>query len=327
MDWLRESVTVTGRALWAVAYPRRVTMSWPPLRYDEWSPTLDTLHAHTQLLGKAAAKLAAPQPQLQHSALRLTARGLETALLPAPNGSGSFSITLDLHRHEAVVEHVDGRERRVPLTPHRAVAEVYGEVLAAVADLAGGLEIDPRPQETHWETPLDEDVEHATYDVDQVATYFVAASRAARVLDELRAPFRGRSTQVNAWWGGFDLAVSLFSGRPADPPSGEFIYRNSMDAEEIALGWWPGDPRYPHAAFYAYAHPAPTGLQDASLAPPPARWEPTLGEFILDWADVCTTAAPHETATRSLERLSATHARCADGKGSWRPASTGTHHP
>ncbi len=271
-------------------------MPWPSLPYEEWAPTLDTLHAHTQVLGKVATKLAPPEPQLQHSALRLTARGLETALLPAPDGSGSFGIALDLHRHEAVVEHVDGRVRRVALTPNRAVAAVYGDVLAAVSELVGAVEIDPAPQETDWTTPLDEDTEHASYDVDRVAAYVVAAARAAAVLAEIRAPFRGRSTQVNAWWGGFDLAVDLFSGRPADPPSSDFIFRNSMDAEDIAVGWWPGNSNYPHAGFYAYAHPAPAGLQDARLAPEQARWEPTLGEFVLDWADVCATADPHQTA-------------------------------
>ncbi len=50
-------------------------------------------------------------------------------------------------------------------------------------------------------------------------TYFAAATQAALVLAAFRAPYRGRSTPVNAWWGSFDLAVNLFSGRPADPPS------------------------------------------------------------------------------------------------------------
>ena len=31
---------------------------WPDLPYDEWSETRDTLHAHTQVLGKLAARLA-----------------------------------------------------------------------------------------------------------------------------------------------------------------------------------------------------------------------------------------------------------------------------
>ncbi len=37
--------------------------------------------------------------------------------------------------------------------------------------------------------------------------------------------------------------------------------RNAMDAQEVAVGWWPGDARYGKAAFYAYAHPAPDGLR------------------------------------------------------------------
>ena len=101
----------------------------------------------------------------------------------------------------------------------------------------------------------------------QVAAYFAAATRAALVLGAFRAPYRGRSTPVNAWWGSFDLAVSLFSGLPADPPSQDFIMRNAMDAQEVAVGWWPGDGRYGKAAFYAYAHPAPGGFADATLSP------------------------------------------------------------
>ena len=87
------------------------------------------------------------------------------------------------------------------------------------------------------------------------------------MLAAFRAPYRGRSTPVNAWWGSFDLAVNLFSGQPADPPSDDFIMRNAMDAQEVAVGWWPGDPRYAKAAFYAYAHPAPAGFETATLAP------------------------------------------------------------
>jgi hypothetical protein len=129
-----------------------------------------------------------------------------------------------------------------------------------------------------------------------VDAYFAAATRAAQVLAAVRAPYRGRSTPVNAWWGGFDLSVSLFSGRPAQPPAGDFIMRNSMDAEEVAVGWWPGDGRYPRAAFYSYAHPAPEGFATATLSPAAARWEATLGEFVLDWDDVRSSPDPHQAA-------------------------------
>jgi len=273
-----------------------VTTDWPALPYERWQATRDTLHAHTQVLGKLSAALAPPEPQLQHTALCLTARGWETRLLPAPDGSGALTVVLDLHEHQAVVQHSDGRQRRAALTPNRSVGEVTRDVLASVRAMVGPVAFDPRPQETSWSTPLDEDEEHATYDPGQVAAYLTAATRAALALAEVRAPYRGRSTPLNAWWGSFDLAVSLFSGRSAEPPSDDFIMRNAMDAQEIAIGWWPGDERYPRAAFYGYAHPAPPGFRDARLEPAAARWEPELAEFLLDWDDVRVAEDPHRAA-------------------------------
>ena len=269
---------------------------WPALPYPAWRDTCDTLHAHTQLLGKLAATLAPPEPDLQHAALRLTARGWETAPLPAPDGSGAVVAALDLRSHEAVVEHNDGRTRRVPLTPDRAVGDVTRDVLEAVATLAGPVALSMTPQEVPWTVPLDEDTEHRTYDQAQVVTYFAAATRAALVLAAVRAPYRGRSTPVNAWWGSFDLAVSLFSGRPADPPGRDFITRNAGDAQQVEVGWWPGDGRYEKAAFYAYAAPAPPTFAEGRVSPPAARFDPGLGEFLLDWDDVIAGSDPFADA-------------------------------
>jgi hypothetical protein len=259
--------------------------------YESWKDTCDTLHAHTQVLGKLCVALAPPEPQLQHAALRLTARGWETGPLPAPDGSGAFVAGLDLRAHEAFVEHSGGGTRRIPLTPDRAVGDVTGEVLAA----AGGIAIDPTPQEVHWTVPLDEDREHATYDEDAVASYFQAATDAALVLAEYRAPYRGRSSPVNAWWGSFDLAVNLFAGEPAEPPSDDFIMRNSMNVKDVTVGWWPGDPRIPKPAYYSYAHPAPEGFGEGRPSPDAARWEADVGLFLLDWDDVLASDDPHAT--------------------------------
>ena len=278
---------------------------WPALPYESWQATRDTLHAHTQVLGKLAAALAPPEPQLQHTALRLTARGWETLPLPAPDGSGAFGVALDLRAYEAVIEHSSGRDLRVALTPDRSVGAVTRDVLAAVGEVAGPVTINPTPQETPWQTPLDEDEEHASFDRAQVDAYFEAATRVAHVLTEVRAPYRGRSTPVNAWWGAFDLSVGLFSGRPATPTSDDFIMRNSGDAEQVAVGWWPGDARYPKAAFFAYAYPAPAGLSESTLSPAAAHWDATLGEFILNWDDVRRASDPHGAAlefTRSAVR-------------------------
>src|SRR5882757_9530271 len=134
---------------------------WPELPYDSWRATRDTLHAHTQVLGKLAAALAPPEPQLQHAALRLTARGWETAPLPAPDDLGALVVALDLHAYEVVAEHSDGRALRIPLTPDRPVGEVTRELLASVRRLVGPVALNFTPQETPWTVPLDEDEEHA----------------------------------------------------------------------------------------------------------------------------------------------------------------------
>ena len=273
-----------------------MTSAWPAISYDQWGETCDTLHAHTQVLGKLAVELAPPEPELHHGALRLTARGWETDPLPAPDGSGSLVVALDLHSHHAVVEHSDGRVERVPLTPDRPVADVTSDVLVAVSRLGGPVRINPVPQEVPWNVLLDEDYEHARYDAEQVADYFAAVTQAALALAEFSAPYRGRSTPVSAWWGSFDLAVTMYSGAAADPPGDGFITRNSSDAEQIVVGWWPGDARRPEAAFYAFAFPPPPGLAKATLSPAAARWDENLGEFILDWQDVRTAEDPHAAA-------------------------------
>jgi Family of unknown function (DUF5996) len=269
------------------------SVGWKSLPYDDWHATLDTLHAHAQLLGKLAVALAPPEPQLEHAALRLTARGWETMPLPAPDGSGALVVALDLQRHDNVIEHSDGRAERVPLTPDRSVGEVSTEVLSAIGRMVGPVRINPTPQEVSWSAPLNEDDEHKVYEPGQVTSYFAAATRAALVLTEIRAPYRGRCSPVNAWWGTFDLAVSLYSGRTVDPPATDFIMRNAGSAQQIEIGWWPGDVRYPKPAFFGFASPAPEGFSSGKLAPAQGGWNEALEEFVLDWDNLITMSDPH----------------------------------
>ena len=41
------------------------------------------------------------------------------------------------------------------------------------------------------------------------------------------------------------------------------------------------------------AHPAPAGFAAATLTPEAARWDATLGEYVLDWDDVRAASDPH----------------------------------
>ena len=106
----------------------------PALPYEAWSATCDTLHAHTQVLGKLAVALAPPEPQLQHAALRLTARGWETlAAAGARRLRRARRRARPAHARGASPSTATGACARVALTPDRPVGEVTRELLAAVA--------------------------------------------------------------------------------------------------------------------------------------------------------------------------------------------------
>ena len=274
-----------------LAYP------WPAVPYDEWSATGDTLHMHTQVLGKLAVARAPQQWQLGHAALRLTARGWETALLPAPDRSGAFVAALDLHTHEAVVEHSDGRARRVPLTPNRSVGAVTRDVLQAVESLVGA------GKDQHAATGGA--VGHPAGRRRQTQHVRLRPRSGLPRRRQQRCPGPGRPArtfpgprQLRSTRGGVRSTwpcTSSTAGRPTRLAH-DFIKRNSDNAEQIVVGWWPGDARYRRAAFYGYALPAPGNFAKGKLAPPSARWEATLGEYILDWHDVIASPDPFGAA-------------------------------
>ena len=307
--------------------------SWPAVLYEEWGESLDTVHAHTQVLGKVAATLAPPEPQLQHAALRLTARGWETAPLPAPDGSGVLVVALDLHSHEAIAEHSRRAAPGGAADPESVGGGGDARGAGAVSEIAGPVAIDPTPQEVPWTVPLDEDAEHATYDTGQVASYLPPPTRAALVLAAFRAPYRGRSTPVHAWWGSFDLAVSLFSGAPADPPSDRLHHaqRDGLPGgrRRLVAGRTRATPR-------RRSTPTPTRRRRVSgrVASRPRRraGSADLGVYVLDWDDVRASEDPQAFAlsvrplgvpTR-LPRLRLGREACGERRGSAAAGRVGT---
>jgi len=168
-----------------------MTSGWSALPYDEWRATRDTLHAHTQVLGKLAAALAPPEPQLQHAALRLTARGWETNPLPAPDGSGASASRSTCIAAKPSSSTVTGGRSASRSTPDRACGR--GERARCSPRCApwgvGGDRSDPAGDAV--EDAARRGHEHATFDPARVQAYFAAATHAAQVLAALRAPYRG----------------------------------------------------------------------------------------------------------------------------------------
>jgi Family of unknown function (DUF5996) len=284
--------------------------AWPELPYNDWKDTLDTLHMNLQIVGKVRLSLTPFEPQWANVPLYLTARGLTTT--PMQSAAGLvFQIDVDLIDHQVAIQTVRGEIRRVPLTS-QPVADFYAEFMSNIGALGIEASFRPIPDEVSDPIPFAEDTVHATYEPEWANRFWRVLSQIDLVLKEHRSRFRGRNSQVNFFWGSFDLAYSRFSGRPATPPPGAgLIERLGGDAEQVCCGFWPGHSRFPQAAFFSYTYPKPAGMELQAIEPSKASWSRELGEFALLYEDVRKTASPREEMLRFFESTYAAGARQA----------------
>ncbi|MFN2591525.1 MAG: DUF5996 family protein [Candidatus Dormibacteria bacterium] len=272
--------------------------TWPALPYREWRATRDTLHMYTQVLGKLRLALSPFEPQWANVALYVTTRGLTTS--PLPVGLRTVDAELDLLGHELVLRSSAGHVERQPLGA--AVADFYGDVMAALGRMNVDVAISTLPSEVDDPIPFPEDRTHDTYDPGQAERFFQVLSMVTVVMAEHRARFRGRQTPVQFFWGSFDLALMRFSGRPAEPRQGAgVIERFGGDAESICAGWWPGDERLPFPAFYTYAYPSPDGAAGMPVQPTIAGWNATAGEWLLEYEAVRRQPEPGAALRQFLD--------------------------
>ena len=144
-----------------------------------------------------------------------------------------------------------------------------------------------------------------------------ALLNADRVFRLFRSSFLGKVSPVHFFWGGFDLAVTRFSGRPAPRHPGgipnlpDAVTREAYSHEVSSAGFWPVGPEGP--LFYSYAYPTPAGFAEAKVAPGAARFDTELGEFLLDYEAVRSAADPD---TALLAFLDSTYRAAAD-LGGW----------
>ena len=268
---------------------------WPELALNAWQETRATLHLWTQIVGKIRLM---QTPWLNHSwhvPLYATSRGLTTS--PIPYGARSFDIQFDFIEHVLDIVASDGAARRLALEP-RSVADFYGAVMAALADLGMPVAINEKPCEIAAATPFSQDREHAAYDPKYAHRFWRVLVQSDRVLKKFRTGFIGKSSPVHFFWGSFDLAVTRFSGRPAPPFPGKApglaaeVMREAYSHEVSSAGFWPGGNGTDYPAFYSYAYPQPPGFAGFAVRPAAAFFSEALGEFLLPYEAVRTAADP-----------------------------------
>jgi hypothetical protein len=258
--------------------------AWPAIPYTEWKPTLETLHMWTQIIGKIRLELTPFLNDWWNVTLRVSARGLTTSTIPS--AKRVFEIEFDFIDHRLTIEVSDGSSRSMSLAP-RSVADFYQELMSHLDALGIQVKINTQPMEVDDGIRFEQDNVHADYDADAVNRWWRVLVGVSRVMERYRTTFVGKSSPVQFWWGSFDLATNRYSGRPAPARQWPSRWMALAAQDEQALaGFWPGNPRFPEAAFVAYTAPEPPGCRATPIQPDKAYFHPELAEFVLPYAAV-----------------------------------------
>lgn len=281
---------------------------WPALPYDAWKDTYATLHMWTQVVGKVALAQASA---LNHSwavAFAVTSRGLSTRMLS--HGARSFTMEFNFLTHHLVIETTDGVKRALPLAS-RSVADFFRDVMATLEDMALPVRIWSMPVEVPSPIRFEDDTGHHAYDPEYAQRAWRIFVALERVLTAARSRYVGKCSPAHVFWGGFDLALSRFSGRVAPPREGPAFMQEAYSHEVISHGFWPGGGAVLEPVLYAYAAPEPAGLKEAAVQPGEAFYHRELGEFMLPYEAVRHSADPEGTVRAFVDSTYEQAARLA----------------
>jgi len=268
---------------------------WPALSAARDRPTIVTLHLFSQVVGKVPTALVPWRNHGWHLTLHLTPRGLRTEPIHAPGGT--FALHFDLVDHLFIYE--SAADLMTAVLHSMSVADFYRSVMGMLEEAGHDVRIHAAPNEIEPAIPFAEDKEVRSYDRDSARRLHGALLQADRVFRQFRSGFLGKASPVHFFWGGFDLAVTRFSGRPAPLHPGGFpnmpdeVTREAYSHEVSSAGFWPGGASFEgDPFFYSYAYPTPDGFADAKVQPAAAHFGGDFGEFVLDYAAVRSAADP-----------------------------------
>jgi hypothetical protein len=286
---------------------------WPELSVEHDHETLAILHLASQMLGKIRVAHAPWMNHGWHAALQPNARGLST--LPTAAGDGrTFTLTLDLCRHAMVLWVSDESREEVPLNAG-SVAALHKRLIAMLERHDLPSSFNGAPNEITDAIPFAEDTGPREYDRDSASRFREALAAMLPVFQRFRAGFTGKASPVHFWWGSFDLAVSLFSGREAPPHPGgipglpDRITREAYSREVSSGGFWAGGVTPAEPFFYSYIYPESPGYREAKVAH--GHFDETFGEFVLPYADVRMSVDPERMLGEFLQSAYETAANLA----------------
>jgi uncharacterized protein DUF5996 len=287
---------------------------WPDLPLAEWKNTYETLHMWTQIVGKIRLKLTPLENHWWNVTLYVSPRGLTTTAMSY--GDIHFQIDFDFIAHLLRIETSDGSSKAITLRS-RSVAEFYQETMAALESIGFSINIWTTPSEVPDPIPFEQDLKHVSYDPEYANRFWRILVEANRVFKSFRSRFIGKVSPVHFFWGGFDLAVTRFSGRPAPPHPGtpygaHFVDVEAYSHEVRSCGFWPGGGSINEPVFYAYAYPEPQGFKEYPIQPSEAFYHAGMGEFLLPYDVVRKANSPDDVLLSFLQSTYDAAATCAN---------------
>jgi hypothetical protein len=289
---------------------------WPELKFDDLKDTVTTVQLWTQIVGKIRLE---KMPWLNHSwhvTLYVSPCGLTTGSIPYE--TGTFQIDFDFIAHKLLITCSSGTQQQMDLYP-RTVASFYKELFEKLAVMQIEVKIYAAPNEIDPAIPFEKDETHFQYDKDQVHRFWRALTKIDAIFNKFRARFTGKSSPVHFFWGGFDLAVTRFSGRTAPKYSGVVpnmpleVMQEAYSHEVSSCGFWPGSAAFPYPVFYSYCYPTPEAFSKQPVKPDKAFFSNEMGEFFLKYDNVINAPDPEGYL---LEFLQSTYDAAAN-TGNW----------
>jgi hypothetical protein len=272
--------------------------TWPKLPLEKWRDTYGTLHMWTQVVGKVCLALTPRTNHFWNITFQVTSRGLATPSMMA--GDRAFTMTFDFVAHQLLIQFSDGATETIPLEP-RTVADFYRLVLDTLHRMGVQVRIWPMPVEIPDPIRFDADVTHRSYDAASANAFWRILVAIKPVFESFRCDFVGKCSPVHFFWGGFDLAVTRFSGdRAPERPGADAVTRESYSHAVISHGFWPGSGAVQEPAFYAYAAPEPPGFKTAKVEPEAAFYSTEMSLFILPYEAARAAKAPAAALTAFL---------------------------
>ena len=281
-----------------------MTEKWPEIPFGPWQDSCRHLQLISQIVGKYRLSHTPWLNHSWHATLYVTARGLTTSIVP--DGPGGIEVEIDLIEHRVIARSTAGSIAATPLKPG-SIADFRIRFTDIIEQVGGTPKFSDTPNEIPDAVRFSVDTAERRYDAEAVNAFFRACVQIDRVFKQFRTGFIGKVSPVHLFWGSFDVAVTRFSGNRAPRhPGGVPALPDDVTAEAYShqvssAGFWPGGGGIDYPAFYSYAYPGPDGFAEAIVEPAEARFDQTLGEFILPYDAVRTAPDPDKALLAFLQ--------------------------